>query len=437
MCAAGRLLSRDVGDSELVEKYIEEAVYPQIFSCIMNIGTTVLRSKLPTTALASQSITKEIVRSSASSTSVVFNTYRRQASRQFTASSKMSSTTLPKQQRAIIFNTTTNKLSFTSAAPIPQAPNELLIKVHSTAITNGELTWGVFLTWPEEHIPCYDVSGTVVSLPSSTPTTGPAAGADFKVGDKIYGRIMADREGSAQEYANILPSEAALLPKGLDMVTAASVPMSANTAWQAIFEKGLLTGSFTPTSVPHVNEAGEAVLGQAKGKRVLVLGAAGGVGLMAVQFAKLAGAWVAGTASAKNEEFLKGLGIDEVIDYTKLSVKEYIANGNNKFDVVLDGVGGKSMLDGWNGVTDTGAYISIAPGFKEPEGGKPAGVRSTWFVMEARGQELAGISKFFEKGMLKTSVDSVWKLEEFEKAFAKTASGHAKGKVVLKVSDEE
>jgi NADPH:quinone reductase-like Zn-dependent oxidoreductase len=299
--------------------------------------------------------------------------------------------------------------------------------VHSTAITNGELTWGPFCNWPETHIPCYDVSGTVVGNPQQ----------GFNIGDKIYGRVMANREGTAREYATILPSEAALVPQGLAMLDAASVPMSAYTAWQALFEQGLLTGSFTPTSVPHVNDNGEARLGQADGKRVLILGAAGGVGLMAVQFAKIAGAHVVGTASAKNEAYLKELGIDEVVDYTKATIQEYIASGNDKFDVVFDCAGGKSMLDGWNGVTDNGAYVSVVPGFKEPEGGKPVGVRNMWFVMEARGEELGRVGKFFEKGMLKATVDSVWKLEDFEGAFAKTASGHARGKVIFKVSDEE
>ncbi|KAH7067604.1 hypothetical protein BKA63DRAFT_121024 [Paraphoma chrysanthemicola] len=336
---------------------------------------------------------------------------------------------LPTHQRAVIFNTTTNKLSFTREASIPASTEGLLIRVHGTAITNGELTWAPFCDWPENHIPCYDVSGTVVALPGGC--------EGFKIGDKVYGRVHAGREGTAREYATILPSEAALVPKGLSMPEASSVPMSAHTAWQALFEQGLLTGSFTPTSVPHVDASGEAVLGQAKGKRVLVLGAAGGVGLLAVQFAKLAGAYVAGTASGKNEGYLKQLGIDLVIDYTKISVQEFIAQGNERFDVVFDCVGGRSMLDGWNGVTDDGAYISVVPGFKEPEGGKPAGVRSTWFVMEARGEELARIGKFFDKGMLKSTVDSVWELEEFEGAFGKTASGHARGKVVFKVSEGE
>ncbi|KAF2622810.1 NAD(P)-binding protein [Macroventuria anomochaeta] len=338
---------------------------------------------------------------------------------------------LPKQQRAVILNTRTNRLFFTNNAPVLTSAEELLIKVHSAAITNGELTWGPFLNWPEEQIPCYDVSGTVVSLPAA-----PASSHRLKEGDKIFGRIMASRQGAAQEYANILPSEAVLVPNGLDMDSAACIPMSAHTAWQAIFEKGLLTGSFLPTSVPHVNSAGKAVLNQAKGKRVLILGAAGGVGILAVQFAKLAGSFVAGTASGKNEQFLKSLDIDEVVDYTQLSVAQYVSS-NDKFDIVFDCVGGKSMLDGWTGIKDGGVYVSVVPGFTEPEGGKPVDVRAEWFVMEPRSEELAEISKFFEKGMLRTNVDSVWKLEDFDEAFKKTATGHARGKVVLKVSDVE
>ncbi|KAH8722400.1 hypothetical protein GQ44DRAFT_711760 [Phaeosphaeriaceae sp. PMI808] len=336
--------------------------------------------------------------------------------------------TLPSHQRAIIFNTKTSHLSLSHSALVPHTSEELIIRVHGTAITSGELTWGPFMNWPEEHIPCYDVSGTIIDLPNDP--------SGFKVGDKIYGRVMADREGTAREYATILVSEASIVPKGLELLEAASVPMSAHTAWQALFEQGLLTGSWTPTSVPHVNDVDETVVGQAKGKRVLILGAAGGVGLMAVQFARLAGAYVVGTASRKNESFLKELGIDEVVDYTKTTMHQYITSGKEKFDLVFDCAGGKSMLDGWHAVADQGTYISVVPGFKEPEFGKPAGVRSAWFVMKARGDELDKIGKFFEKGLLRATVDSVWKIEDFEGAFGKTASGHARGKVVFKVSDE-
>ncbi|KAF2190126.1 NAD(P)-binding protein [Zopfia rhizophila CBS 207.26] len=329
----------------------------------------------------------------------------------------------PQTQKALIFNTKTNALSLTNAAPIPSSTEEHIIKVHSTAITNGELTWASFVNWPTEHVPTYDVSGTIVTE---------VTGSKFKPGDKIYGRIDAAREGTARQYATILPSETALVPKNLSMTDAASVPMSALTAWQAVFEQGELSAS------PYVDEAGEVVGNQAKGKRALILGAAGGVGLFAVQLAKIAGATVLGTASSRNEEFLKGLGIDEVINYTKTSVEEWIGGDESKkFDLVFACVGGKSMLDGWSAVKENGAYVSVGPGFKEPEGGKPKGVKSAWFVMDSRGSELELIGRFIGKGLVKTWVDSVWTIEEYDKAFAKTATGHARGKVVIKIGDEE
>jgi len=335
---------------------------------------------------------------------------------------------LPATQKAVIFNLTTNTLSLSATNPVPQPNNEEhVIRVHSTAITNGELTWAPFTNWPNEHIPCYDVSGTILST---------VPGSKFQLGDEVYGRVFADREGTAREYATILPKEAALVPKGLGLTDASSVPMSLHTAWQALFEQGLLTGDFK--NVPHINGNGEVIGDQAKGKRVLILNAAGGVGLFATQFARLAGAHTVGTASGKNEAFLKELGINEILDYTKTSVTDWIAQSpqERKFDLVFDCIGGKSMLDGWSAVKENGTYISVAPGFKEPEGGAPSGVKHKWFVMDARGEELEAVGKFFEKGLLRAWVDSVWKIEEFEQAFAKTASGHARGKVVIRLAKE-
>lgn len=212
--------------------------------------------------------------------------------------------------------------------------------------------------------------------------------------------MAANREGTAREYATILPSEAALVPEGLDMLDAASIPMSAYTAWQGIFEKGLLTGSYAPAAVPYVDSAGEMVGSDlAGGKRVLVLNAAGGVGVMAVQFAMLAGAHVAGTTSARNAEIVESLGV-QLIDYTEISMLQWVDGDEGKrFDLVFDCVGGMAMLDGWNAGKENSVYISVAPGFREPEGGKPAGVQSEWFVMESRGTELAAIGRFYREGI--------------------------------------
>ncbi|KAF2745984.1 NAD(P)-binding protein, partial [Sporormia fimetaria CBS 119925] len=343
--------------------------------------------------------------------------------------------TLPTTQKAIIYDLSNETLSLSPDSPLPPSATlekEHLLQVHSTAITRNELLWGPFCpAWSRAHVPCYDVSGTILTSVPSSP---------FKPGDRVFGRVDAQREGCARQYATILPSEAALVPEGLDMTEAAGVPMSAHTAWQGLFEKGLLTGSFSPDSVPRIDDDG-VIQGQhlARGKRILILGAAGGVGLLAVQFAKLAGAWVAGTASSRNESFLRELGIDEVIEYTKSSIEEWIADAEDrKFDLVFDCVGGASALEGWHGVKSNGVYISIVPdmtkhGGMEVPAWKPEGVRAEWFIMEARGKELEGIGRFFQRGLVRGQVDSVWAMEEYKQAFDKTGGGHARGKVVIKV----
>lgn len=108
--------------------------------------------------------------------------------------------------------------------------------------------------------------------------------------------------------------------------------MSALTAWQAVFEKGqLVSPDYSMGSLPRISKEGEFLGDQAKGKRVLVLGAAGGVGVFACQFARLAGAYVVGTASTGNKEFLRGLGVDEVVDYREMSMGEWVGGDEVRF----------------------------------------------------------------------------------------------------------
>ncbi|KAF2646140.1 NAD(P)-binding protein, partial [Massarina eburnea CBS 473.64] len=283
--------------------------------------------------------------------------------------------------------------------------------------------------WPTHHTPCYDVSGTILTC---------VATSAFSPGDRVYGRIAAAREGAAREYGNVLPLEVALVPKLLSSSSTAAIPMSALTAWQGLFEHGELAGK--GGIVPRIDDNGEVIGGAlGRGKRVLVLGAAGGVGLMAVQFGKLVGAYVVGTCSAGNGAFVRGYGADEVVDYHVTGLAEYVdgdgdGDGNGKFDLVLDCVGGESMMDGWNAVRPRGTYISVVPGFREPEGGKPETVRCKWFIMDSRGSELEAIGKFIDKGLVRGTVDSVWVIGDFEKAFERTAGGHARGKVVIRIA---
>src|SRR5215813_4766315 len=167
---------------------------------------------------------------------------------------------------------------------------ELLIRVHAAGVTTTELLW-----YPTTHtkaggarigaVPGHEFSGVIEAL-------GKGA-KDFNVGDEIYGMNDWFAEGATAEFCLTQPQNIALKPKSLTHELAATVPIGALTAWQGLFDRAKLQ----------------------PGERVLIHGAAGAVGLFAVQLAHLHGAYVIATASARNADFVKGLGADEVIDY--------------------------------------------------------------------------------------------------------------------------
>ena len=177
-------------------------------------------------------------------------------------------------------------------APQPHpGPGEVVVRVYATAIIATELSWpetyqnkaGSERTLP---IPGHDLSGMVVEIgPGITTLTR---------GSEVYALTAFDREGAEADYTIALASELAPKPRTLDYVQAAAVPLSALTAWQALFDHASLVA----------------------GQTVLIHGAAGGVGVFAVQLAQLAGAYVIATASARNRDFLRELGASAVIDYS-------------------------------------------------------------------------------------------------------------------------
>ena len=162
-------------------------------------------------------------------------------------------------------------------------------------------------------------------------------GADvknFKAGDEVFGNVNMMRGGGYAEFVIAKETEIAEKPKNIDFENAAALPVGVLTSWKAIFTTANLQS----------------------GQKILIHGASGGVGSMAVQLAKAKGAYVFATASGKNEEFVKGLGADEFIDYTKTKFEDVVKN----VDVVLDTIGGDTQTRSF-GVLKKGGFLVALP----------------------------------------------------------------------------
>ncbi|KAE8154317.1 hypothetical protein BDV25DRAFT_147941 [Aspergillus avenaceus] len=304
-----------------------------------------------------------------------------------------------------------------TAQPIPTpdfTADEHLIKVHCVSPCARELHWLKFFTPPKPRtpIPCYDVAGIIITSPPDSP---------FREGDEVYARIYYIRPGCASDYAISVSSELAHRPQNLSWAASAAVPLSAQTAWQALF---LHSG---------VGEFGSETW---KGKRVLVTAASGGVGVWVTQIAALAGATVIGTCSSQNTDFVKQLGASEVLDYRAVSLKDWASEPGKKADLVIECVGGKSLTDAWWCVADGGALISIVqpPEQVKPEGFTDRDIKNMFFVMEPNRKHLEAITELVVAGRCKPVVDSIWPLEMYQEAFDRLDGGHARGKIVLDLS---
>ena len=330
----------------------------------------------------------------------------------------------PATAKSVIFDLSSKTFDLKSSYPIPTpnpATNDHLIQVKATALCSGELEWpllypeAIFTENPDKVvIPGYDLAGTVVTSPPDSP---------FHPGDEVYARTRPSRPGNCREYTIGRTEEMALKPRSLSWVDAATVPLSAIAALQTLFEHAGLKGLDDPN---------------AKGKRILVTAAAGGVGIWLVQLASIAGMEVvAQIGSSERDELVRGLGASKTVNYKRTSLKEW-ANDEGPADIVVDSVGGKTLEETWYCVKEGGALISIV---EPPEARKPADlvekkdIKALFFIMVPKGQQLMQISKLLEEGKCKPVVDSIYQLEDVEKAFERLNGGHAKGKIVIKVAE--
>jgi NADPH:quinone reductase-like Zn-dependent oxidoreductase len=241
-----------------------------------------------------------------------------------------------------------------------------------------------------------EVAGTVKAVGNGV--------KDFAAGDEVYGYLGAHSGGYA-EFVAAPASEFVRKPKQIDFDTAASVPVGALTAWQGIFDLGQL-GS---------------------GQRILIPGASGAVGSMAVQLAKTKGAHVIGIGSGRNEEFVRKLGADEFIDYKKAKFEDEVSG----VDVVFDTVGGETQERAFQTLKRGGFLVStVSP--PSTEKAKDFGVTVAMVQMMPKPDQLAEINRLVERGELKTRVVTVLPLAEAKKALQLSAGGHADGKIILR-----
>jgi NADPH:quinone reductase-like Zn-dependent oxidoreductase len=285
-------------------------------------------------------------------------------------------------------------------------PGEALVRVHATGIIANELKWDVTYQTktgsPRDlPIPGRDLSGVVEEVDPGVTT--------LVKGSEVFAMLGYGRDGAEADYTLALPNELAPKPSRLDHVQAAAVPLSALTAWQALFDHAHL----------------------AAGQTVLIHGGAGGVGVFAIQLVHWAGAQAIATASARNRYFLRELGANETIDYTATRFEEVVRG----VDLVLDTVGGDTLQRSWQVIKSGGELVSIVSPPPPAAAANGHDVRFAWFVVEPNRDELIQIGALIDAGQLRPIIDTVFPLTEARQAYEQAAKGHTRGKIVLQVMD--
>ncbi|KAF2424405.1 NAD(P)-binding protein [Tothia fuscella] len=337
----------------------------------------------------------------------------------------MSTSSLPKTVRAVLQPDIQSTDLILTELPLQQAKpnsNEHLIKVYATAPCAGELLWAKnfpsMFTEERKAVPCYDLSGVVITAPAESP---------FQPGAEIYTRTHTGT-GHARDYTIAKTEELAIKPKGLSWTDSSSIPLSAFTAYQALFEHGGLKPAWKDPAGKSENSK----------KRVLITAPAGGVGVWVVQLAKAAGVKdIVGVSGPANIELVKSLGVTEIVNYKEQSLGQWAAAGGAKVDLVIDMLGNQTLSDAWTAVKDGAILLSIRepPEGKKPTEHAPKDVSASFFIMEPKGWQLKEVADLVERGEARPVVDSVWTLDQFKEAFAKAEGGHARGKVIITLQE--
>lgn len=314
-------------------------------------------------------------------------------------------------------------------APMPELqPGEGLVRVHAVGINppDGYLRDGYSMLPPEWQpkvsfplILGTDVSGVIDAVADDV--------RHFAVGDEVYAmvRFPAGLAGDSRAYAewvSVPASEVARKPAGIDHVHAAAVPMSLLTAWQFMVELG--------HDAPNPLQPDQHAPVPLEGKTVLVNGAGGGVGHFAVQLARWQGARVIAVASGKHEAFVRGLGADEFIDYTRTPPADVVRD----VDLVVDTVGGPETGRFLRTLRRGGALFPIFPlGFSGAGEARELGVTVSTTQVRSSGAQLARLAALLDAGTVRVAIASTFSLADARRAHERASRGSIQGKIVLTV----
>jgi NADPH:quinone reductase-like Zn-dependent oxidoreductase len=272
---------------------------------------------------------------------------------------------------------------------------EALVSVHAAAITRHELDW------PVDRLPAtpsYEFSGVVAAIGTDVD--------NVSIGEPVFALSGFDRDGAAADYTVVPAAVLAPKPRALGHVESAAIPLAGLSAWQALFDHGKL----------------------AEGERVLVHGATGGVGHFAVQLAKWRGSRVIAPVSSANVETARELGADQVIDISEARFEDVV----DPVDLVFDTVGGDTLERSPAVIRRGGRLVSVA---EEPP--REAAISTAYFVVEPSREQLVELATLADGGDLRPAIDRVFPLADAREAFERSLSHAGRGKIVLRVADDE
>ena len=282
-------------------------------------------------------------------------------------------------------------------------PGEVLVRVHAVAATPTEVHW-------------YGTSHTADGEPRAAPVLGHEFSGEiakcgegvteFVVGQDVFGMNSWFAEGALAEYCITRPEWIAQKPQALSHAEASTVPISALTAWQGLFDHGRLQ----------------------PGQRVLIHGGTGAVGMFAVQFARMHGVHVISTVSANNIGFAKSLGVDEALDYRGTPFEERVSD----IDLVLDTVGPALVRRSWQVLKATGRLVTVAV---ESKWASDDRIRGAFFIFEQDKAQLVAVARLFEAGKLRPALDTVVPVSAATEAYSGATMKRRPGKLVISTTN--